>query len=144
MALNIQSKGEGGDMMSTINVTPLVDVMLVLLIIFIITIPIIVPQINLTLPTATNVPTVTKPGNITISIDKNGDLYWNIKKLANQNDLKAELRAIVTLTPQPEVDIRGDSDVRYLYVGQVLVAAQEIGIRKVAFLTTPDHLGVGP
>ncbi|MDE1922314.1 MAG: biopolymer transporter ExbD [Gammaproteobacteria bacterium] len=141
MALSIDTSGEG-DAMSTINVTPLVDVMLVLLIIFIITIPVIVPQIHLNLPTATNVPTVTKPENITVSIDKDGTIYWNTKKLANQADLKTELRSIVTEDPQPEVHIRGDKDTRYLYVGQVLVAAQEIGIRKVAFLTIPDHLGV--
>ena len=141
MALTIDTSGEG-DAMSTINVTPLVDVMLVLLIIFIITIPVIVPQIHLTLPTATNVPTVTKPENITVSIDKDGTIYWNTKKLANQADLKTELRSVVTEDPQPEVHIRGDKDTRYLYVGQVLVAAQEIGIRKVAFLTIPDHLGV--
>ncbi len=143
MALNIDAKSQG-EVMSTINVTPLVDVMLVLLIIFIITIPVIVPQVQLTLPKATNVPTVTKPENITVSIDKNGDIYWNTKKLVNQEDLKTELRSIAREEPQPEVHIRGDSDVRYLYVGQVLVAAQQIGIRKVAFLTTPDHLGVGP
>ncbi len=142
MALNVEAKGEG-EVMSTINVTPLVDVMLVLLIIFIITIPVIVPQIQLTLPKATNVPTVTKPENITVSIDKDGGIYWNTKKLASQDDLKTELRSIVSEEPQPEVHIRGDSQVRYLYVGQVLVAAQQIGIRKVAFLTTPDHLGTG-
>ena len=141
MALSIDTSGEG-DAMSNINVTPLVDVMLVLLIIFIITIPVIVPQIQLTLPTATNVPTVTKPENVTVSIDSKGDIYWNTKRLVDQNDLKAELRSIVTMDPQPEVHIRGDKDTRYLYVGQVLVAAQEIGIRKVAFLTTPQHLGV--
>jgi biopolymer transport protein ExbD len=140
MALSLDTSGEG-EAMSTINVTPLVDVMLVLLIIFIITIPVIIPQIHLTLPTATNLPTVTKPENITISIDKNGNIFWNTKHLADQNELKSELRSIVTLNPQPEVHIRGDMDTRYLYVGQVLVAAQEIGIRKVAFLTTPDHLG---
>jgi len=142
MALNVEAKGEG-EVMSTINVTPLVDVMLVLLIIFIITIPVIVPQIQLTLPKATNVPTVTKPENITVSIDKDGGIYWNTKKLASQDDLKTELRSIVSEEPQPEVHIRGDSQVRYLYVGQVLVAAQQIGIRKVAFMTTPDHLGTG-
>ena len=141
MALTIDTSGEG-DAMASINVTPLVDVMLVLLIIFIITIPVIVPQIHLTLPTATNVPTVTKPENITVSIDKDGTIYWNTKRLANQADLKTELRSVVTEDPQPEVHIRGDKDTRYLYVGQVLVAAQEIGIRKVAFLTIPDHLGV--
>jgi biopolymer transport protein ExbD len=142
MAMSIGDKEEGA-VMSDINVTPLVDVMLVLLIIFIITIPVIVAQVHLDLPKATNLPTQTKPENITISVDKDGDIYWNTKKLASKEDLKTELRGIVSIDPQPEVHIRGDANVRYMYVGQVLVAAQQIGIRKVAFLTEPDHLGAG-
>ncbi len=138
MALNTSGKGEG-EVMSDINVTPLVDVMLVLLIIFIITVPVIVAQVKLDLPKATNLPTQTKPENITISVDKGGDLYWNTKRLADQDALYAELRKIVRQDPQPEVHIRGDSASRYMYVGQVLVAAQKTGIRKVAFLTEPDH-----
>lgn len=133
--------GDEAEAMSDINVTPLVDVMLVLLIIFIITIPVIVAQVHLTLPKATNLPTQTKPENITISVDQNGDLYWNIKKLANREELVSDLRALARQEPQPEVHIRGDANVRYMYVGQVLVAAQRIGIRKVAFLTEPDVLG---
>jgi biopolymer transport protein ExbD len=129
MAMSIGDKDEGA-VMSDINVTPLVDVMLVLLIIFIITIPVIVAQVHLDLPKATNLPTQTKPENITISVDKDGDVYWNTKKLASKEDLKTELRGIAR-------------NVRYMYVGQVLVAAQQIGIRKVAFLTEPDHLGAG-
>ena len=130
MAMSIGDKDEGA-------------VMLVLLIIFIITIPVIVAQVHLDLPKATNLPTQTKPENITISVDKDGDVYWNTKKLASKEDLKTELRGIARIEPQPEVHIRGDANVRYMYVGQVLVAAQQIGIRKVAFLTEPDHLGAG-
>jgi len=141
MAMNVGTSEEGSAM-ADINVTPLVDVMLVLLIIFIITIPVIVAQVHLTLPKATNLPTQTKPENITISVDQNGDLYWNIKKLASREELVTDLRALARQEPQPEVHIRGDANVRYMYVGQVLVAAQRIGIRKVAFLTEPDHLGV--
>src|SRR5450631_3550977 len=140
MAMNVGGKEEGSAM-SDINVTPLVDVMLVLLIIFIITIPVIVAQVNLTLPKATNLPTQTKPENVTISVNKDGDLYWNIRKLASREDMITELRALARQEPQPEVHIRGDANVRYMYVGQVLVAAQRIGIRKVAFLTEPDVLG---
>jgi biopolymer transport protein ExbD len=140
MAMNVGTNDEGSAM-SDINVTPLVDVMLVLLIIFIITIPVIVAQVNLTLPKATNLPTQTKPENVTISVDKDGDLYWNIKKLGSREDMITELRALARQEPQPEVHIRGDANVRYMYVGQVLVAAQRIGIRKVAFLTEPDVLG---
>ncbi|HEX3848710.1 MAG TPA: biopolymer transporter ExbD [Steroidobacteraceae bacterium] len=129
--------------MADINVTPLVDVMLVLLIIFIITIRVIIQQVPVQLPKATNLPTQTKPENITIAVDRNGGIYWNTKLLADQNDLKARLRAIVGVDPQPEVHIRGDSNARYQYVGQVLVATQQIGIRKVAFITSPDHFGPG-
>jgi biopolymer transport protein ExbD len=142
MALNVGGDSEA-EVMSDINVTPLVDVMLVLLIIFIITIRVIIQQVPIDLPKATNLPTQTKPENITIAIDKNGGIYWNTKPLADQNELKAKLRAIVSQDPQPEVHIRGDSNSRYQYVGQVLVATQQIGIRKVAFITTPDHFGPG-
>lgn len=141
MALNLE-KSEG-EVMSNINVTPLVDVMLVLLIIFIITIPVIVAQVHLTLPKATNLPTQTKPENITVSVDRQGDIYWNTRRLADQAELKDQLRSIARQDPQPEVHIRGDGEARYMYVGQVLVAAQQIGIRKVAFLTEPDHFTGG-
>jgi len=142
MAINVGS-GDEGEAMSDINVTPLVDVMLVLLIIFIITIRVIIQQVPVALPKATNLPTQTRPENITIAIDKDGDIFWNTQKLSGQDDLKARLRGIAREEPQPEVHIRGDSNVRYQYVGQVLVATQQIGIRKVAFITTPDHFGPG-
>jgi len=142
MAINVGSDDEG-EAMSDINVTPLVDVMLVLLIIFIITIRVIIQQVPVELPKATNLPTQTRPENITIAIDKQGGIYWNTQLLSGQDDLKTRLRAIAREEPQPEVHIRGDSNVRYQFVGQVLVATQQIGIRKVAFITTPDHFGPG-
>ncbi len=142
MALTVGSSDEG-EAMSDINVTPLVDVMLVLLIIFIITIRVIIQQVPLQLPKATNLPTQTRPENITIAVDKQGEIYWNTQPLKGQEDLKARLRGIAREEPQPEVHIRGDADVRYQFVGQVLVATQQIGIRKVAFITTPDHFGPG-
>jgi biopolymer transport protein ExbD len=142
MAITIGGDSEG-EPMADINVTPLVDVMLVLLIIFIITIRVIIQQVPVELPKATNLPTQTKPENITIAIDKQGGIYWNTKLLSGQDELKAKLRGIVAVDPQPEVHIRGDSNVRYQFVGQVLVATQQIGIRKVAFITTPDHFGPG-
>ena len=143
MAINVGGGGDEGEPMADINVTPLVDVMLVLLIIFIITIRVIIQQVQVELPKATNLPTQTKPENITIAIDKQGDIYWNTRLLSGQEELKTELRKIVRIEPQPEVHIRGDSNVRYQFVGQVLVATQQIGIRKVAFITTPDHFGPG-
>jgi biopolymer transport protein ExbD len=134
---------EEAEAMADINVTPLVDVMLVLLIIFIITIRVIIQQVPVQLPKATNLPTQTKPENITIAIDKDGDIFWNTQKLASTDELKQKLRVAARVEPQPEVHIRGDSNVRYQFVGQVLVATQQIGIRKVAFITTPDHFGPG-
>ena len=93
------------------------------------------------LPKATNLPTQTKPENPAIAVDKQGGIYWNTKLLSGQDELKAKLRGIAREEPQPEVHIRGDANVRYQFVGQVLVATQQIGIRKVAFITTPDHFG---
>jgi biopolymer transport protein ExbD len=140
MAMNVGTNEEA-EAMSDINVTPLVDVMLVLLIIFIITIRVIIQQVPVQLPKATNLPTQTKPENITIAVDKEGNIFWNTQRLNGTDDLKARLRGIARQEPQPEVHIRGDSNVRYQFVGQVLVATQQIGIRKVAFITTPDHFG---
>ena len=142
MALNVGGNEEA-EAMADINVTPLVDVMLVLLIIFIITIRVIIQQVPVQLPKATNLPTQTKPENITVAIDKDGDIFWNTQKLASTDELKQRLRVAAREEPQPEVHIRGDSNVRYQFVGQVLVATQQIGIRKVAFITTPDHFGPG-
>jgi biopolymer transport protein ExbD len=142
MAFTVGS-GEEAEAMADINVTPLVDVMLVLLIIFIITIRVIIQQVPVQLPKATNLPTQTKPENITIAVDKQGGIFWNTQRMSGIDDLKTRLRGVVKEDPQPEVHIRGDSNVRYQYVGQVLVATQQIGIRKVAFITTPDHFGPG-
>jgi len=139
MALHVGAQEEEAQAMSDINVTPLVDVMLVLLIIFIITIRVILQQVPVQLPKATNLVTQTRPENITIAVDKSGGIYWNTKLLSGQDELLKRLREIVTQDPQPEVHIRGDSSVRYQFVGQVLVATQRIGIRKVAFITEPDR-----
>ena len=143
MALHVGGQEEEAQAMSDINVTPLVDVMLVLLIIFIITIRVILQQVPVQLPKATNLVTQTRPENITIAVDKSGGIYWNTQLLSGQDELLKRLREIVTQDPQPEVHIRGDAAVRYQFVGQVLVATQQIGIRKVAFITTPDHFGPG-
>src|ERR1700723_4510026 len=96
----ISFAGEEAEAMSDINVTPLVDVMVVLLIIFIITIRVIIQQVQLELPKATNLPTQTKPENITIAVDKQGGIYWNTKPVANQDALKALLRGIARVEPQ--------------------------------------------
>ena len=132
-------RDEGSKVNANINVTPMVDVMLVLLIIFIITIRVILHQVPLTLPKATNLVTQTRPENITIAVDKQGAIYWNTVLLTGQDDLLQRLRGIARQEPQPEVHIQGDAAVRYQFVGQVLVATQKIGIRKVAFITEPDR-----
>ena len=131
--------------MAEINVTPMVDVMLVLLIIFLITIPVINKTVKVVLPKAVNIPTQTKPENITVAIDKEGTIYWNDKRMPNKDDLLANIKNAAVIKPQPEVHIRADKDAKFEAVGKVLYAIQRGGIVKVGFLTEPDHgLGRGP
>jgi len=140
MAMSVGSGG--GDepgVMSVINTTPLVDVMLVLLIIFLITIPVINKTVKVELPKAVNIPTQTKPENITVAVDKNGQIFWNDKSMPNRDDLLTHVKAAAVEKPQPEVHIRADRDAKYESVGRVLYALQRGGIVKVGFLTEPDH-----
>jgi biopolymer transport protein ExbD len=130
---------ESGGAIATINTTPLVDVMLVLLIIFLITIPVINKTHPVQLPKAVNIPTQTKPENITISVDKDGDIFWNDKKVPSRNELLGLIEAAAVRQPQPEIHIRGDQNARYEAIGRVMYAIQRGGIRKVGFLTEPDH-----
>ena len=125
--------------MSNINTTPLVDVMLVLLIIFLITIPVITKTVPVVLPKAVNIPTQTKPENITIAVDKDGNVYWNDKRVADRNALLAFVKEAAVRKPQPEIHIRGDKDTRYEAIGRVMYAIQRGGIVKVGFLIEPDH-----
>jgi biopolymer transport protein ExbD len=138
MAMSVGG-GEEGGMMAEINTTPLVDVMLVLLIIFLITVPVITKTINLQLPHAVNIPTETKPENITIAIDANGHYYWNDKSVPDQNAMLERLKTVAVMKPQPEVHVRADKNVRYEYVGRVVVLTQRAGILKVGFITEPDR-----
>ena len=137
MAMNVG--GDEGGAIANINTTPLVDVMLVLLIIFLITIPVITKTVPVTLPKAVNIPTQTKPENITIAVDKEGNIYWNDKKAANRNELLGLVEGAAVRKPQPELHIRGDKDARYEDIGRVMYAIQRGGIVKVGFLTEPDH-----
>jgi biopolymer transport protein ExbD len=125
--------------MSAINTTPLVDVMLVLLIIFLITIPVINKTVKVELPKAVNIPTQTKPENITIAVDKEGNIYWNDKRVANSADLLSNVKTAAVKKPQPEIHIRGDKETRYEAIGRVMYMIQRGGIVKVGFLTEPDH-----
>ncbi len=140
MAMSVGS-GSGGEpeVMAIINTTPLVDVMLVLLIIFLITIPVINKTVKVDLPKAVNIPTQTKPENITVAVDKNGTIFWNDKSVSNRDDLLAHMKVAAVQKPQPEVHIRADREARYEAVGRVLYALQRAGIVKVGFLTEPDH-----
>ncbi len=144
MAMNLASP-EGGDdeMNATINTTPLVDVMLVLLIIFLITIPVVTQSVALDLPKERNLPTQTRPENIVVSVNRDGELFWGMEPLADAEALTARLKAVSTQEPQPEVHIRGDGEVRYESVGRVVMAAQRAGIHKVGFITEPPPGAAG-
>ena len=144
MGMNVSSSsGDEDEVVSAINTTPLVDVMLVLLIIFLITIPVVTQSIQLDLPKEKNIPTQTKPENVVISVNKDGDVYWNMKQVADNNDLVERLKKVAVLDPQPEVHIRGDAAARYEFVGKVVVACQRAGIVKVGFITEPPA-GLAP
>src|SRR6185295_9634958 len=121
--------------------TPLVDVMLMLLIIFLITIPVVTTSIPVQLPKETNEVRETKPENIVISVDQKGGIYWNELKLANTNALIDRLKKISVLVPQPEVQIRGDGGAQYDSVGRIIYACQRAGIAKVGFITEPPIRG---
>jgi biopolymer transport protein ExbD len=122
-----------------INTTPLVDVMLVMLIIFLVTIPVINKTIKVDLPKAANIPTVTKPENITVAIDRNGNIYWNEGLVPDRTRLQELVVAAARQEPQPEIHIRGDAQTRYESVGRVMYAIQRGGVVKVGFITEPDR-----
>jgi biopolymer transport protein ExbD len=139
MAMNVGGSSEEQGVMANINTTPLVDVMLVLLIIFLITIPVINKTVKVDLPKAVNIPTQTKPENITVAVDKDGNIYWNDKRTTNKDDLLSLIKDAAVRKPQPEVHIRADKDAKFEAVGRVLYAIQRGGVAKVGFLTEPDH-----
>jgi len=140
MAMNVGQADED-EVVSTINTTPLVDVMLVLLIIFLITIPVVTTSIPVELPKERNEVRETKPENIVLSVDTAGNIYWNDLKLASTNALIDRLKKIAVLTPQPEVQIRGDGRAEYNGVGRIIYAVQRAGIAKVGFITEPPPRG---
>lgn len=126
------------EVMATINTTPLVDVMLVMLIIFLITVPVVIKTVPLELPTADNIATVTKPENIVIAVDRDGGLYWNDAVLPDYAALLNKFKEVAPLVPQPEIHIRGDALTRFEGIGKVIVNAQRAGIVKLGFITQPD------
>lgn len=131
---------EEDEVLSAINTTPLVDVMLVLLIIFLITIPVVTHTIPVELPKERNQPRVTKPENINISVAGDGGVYWNEKRIRMNDELVEQLKTVAVLDPQPEVQIRGDGGAPYEFVGKVVLACQRAGIVKVGFITDPPPL----
>ncbi|MCX7171261.1 MAG: biopolymer transporter ExbD [Proteobacteria bacterium] len=138
MAMNIAADGdEEEEAISAINTTPLVDVMLVLLIIFLITIPVVRMSIAVDLPKERNLPTQTKPENILISVNRDGDIFWGQQRVADTDALFEKLTVIAVQVPQPEVHIRGDAKARYESVGKVVFTCQRASIMKVGFITEP-------
>ncbi len=142
MAMNVgQAEGGEDEAISAINTTPLVDVMLVLLIIFLVTIPVITQSVPLKLPEETNVPRQTKPENVEIAVTKDGDVFWGLQPVRDNDELVERLKKVAVQLPQPEVHIRGDLEGRYEFVGRVVFAAQRAGIQKIGFVTEPPPRG---
>jgi biopolymer transport protein ExbD len=135
--MHVGTADDEDEILSAINTTPLVDVMLVLLIIFLITIPVVTHTVPVELPKERSQPRVTKPENINLSVAGNGKVYWNEKEIAGQEALVNELKKVAVLDPQPEVQIRGDGNAPYEYVGKVVLAGQRAGIVKLGFITEP-------
>ena len=143
MAMSVGPSGDGDEdeVVSAINTTPLVDVMLVLLIIFLITIPVVTQTVPLNLPKESNIARQTKPENIEISVNKDGDVFWNAQLVADNEALFQRLKKVAVMQPQPEVHIRGDEKSRYESVGRVIFACQRAAILKISFVTEPPPKG---
>ena len=141
MAMTVAGDGAEDDVVSNINTTPLVDVMLVLLIIFLITIPVVTQTVPMQLPKETNIARQTKPENIEISVNRDGDVFWNAQLVPDNEALFQRLKKIAVMTPQPEVHIRGDEKSRYESIGRVVFACQRAAILKISFVTEPPAKG---
>jgi biopolymer transport protein ExbD len=138
MSMSVPGSDSGDDeVIASINTTPLVDVMLVMLIIFLITIPVIVPTVKVQMPTPRNIPTQTKPEDIPISVAADGKIYWKGGLVTDRAKLLDLVVAEARKVPQPEVHIRGDRNARYEAIGRVIYTIQQGGIVKVGFLTEP-------
>ena len=138
MSMNLTAADTDDEINSTINTTPLVDIMLVLLIIFLVTIPVIIKSVQISLPVASNIVTVTKPENIVIAVDRDGNFYWNDEPVQTTAALFERLKEEAVKVPQPEIHIRGDLDARFENVGRVMINLQRAAILKVGFITNPE------
>ena len=141
MAMSVGAGGEEAEAtaISEINTTPLVDIMLVLLIIFLITVPVIKNFARIEIPKAVNIPTQTKPENITIVVDASGNVYWNTTHITDRQVFFQKIVAEARKSPQPEFHIRGDKSARWESIGRVINNLQRGGIVKVGFITEPDR-----
>ena len=139
MSVGGDSETDEASFNAEINTTPLVDIMLVLLIIFLITVPVIQKMANVTIPKAANIPTQTKPENITISVDRSGTVFWNASRMQDKQVFFQRIVAEARKVPQPEFHIRGDKETRWESVGKVIFNLQRGGIVKVGFITEPDR-----
>lgn len=137
MHIGSGSAGDHDEVIAAINTTPLVDVMLVLLIIFLITIPVVNHTIPVRLPLQTVKPLESGPNNVVIAVDRDGKVYWNAEPIADDGALRARLSAIATKVPRSDVQIRGDMSARYESVAKVVTACKSTGIEKLAFVTQP-------
>ena len=131
------TQDDADEVMNEINMTPLVDVMLVLLIIFTITVPVMKHSVNVDLPKAQNLPEETKPETVRLTVDADGKYHWNEFAITDE-DLVRQLEAEAAKEPQPDLHIRGDKNVRYERVAQAMAAAQRAGVRKIGFVTDPQ------
>jgi biopolymer transport protein ExbD len=142
MSMSVGSdSGEEDAVMSEINTTPLVDIMLVLLIIFLITSPVVLKLQKINLPNEINQAAKTKPEDVNIVVNKDGDMYFNQKRLANTDELFEFLKKESVKLPQPEVHVRGDQETKYEFIGKVIYTAQRAGVQKVGFITEPPDKG---
>jgi biopolymer transport protein ExbD len=125
------------EVVSAINTTPLVDVMLVLLIIFLITIPVATQTVPVDLPKERNQPRQAKPENITLAVTRDGQVYWNERRIDGTEALLEELKRVAVEKPQPEIQVRGDGEAPYEHFGRVVETSQRAGIIKLGFITEP-------
>ncbi|MBC9073102.1 biopolymer transporter ExbD [Thauera sp. CAU 1555] len=136
MAFGGFNQGGGQAPMSEINMVPLIDVMLVLLIVFMITAPLLTHGVKIDLPAASSDPNVEKPETVTLAMDGEGKLFWNDQPLADA-DLAVRLADAAAATPQPELHLRADRETRYQKIAEVMSAAREAGVQKMGFITVP-------
>ena len=136
--MSFGTQDDSDEVMNEINMTPLVDVMLVLLIIFIITVPVMKHSVNIDLPRASNEQQVIKPETVRLSVDAEGSYFINDTKITDE-ELAPRLKTEAAQNPQPDLHIRGDKSVRYERVAQAMAAAQQAGLRKIGFITEPRH-----